>query len=246
MKNIIVLLCAALAFGFAGLCQAGTISEDFNGGNAAGWFAASPKANYGTGNWRIEDNALRQDLPGDHYKFLLRGVFASSQMVETAIALNEDGYGGITIWYKDADNWVDIFVYPATAGKGFLVVEKVNGSSRIYEYRYSYKKEACCRLKIEANSAAGNIKVYMNDIYLFTHEARTDQRLGSSGLNSGNSGGYFDDFKLTSYDVHGLMAAAEKHQCKKGGWNSFYGQSFENQGQCVSKMASSRKPGKKI
>jgi len=247
MKKIIMLLCAALAFGLAGSCQAGALTDDFSDGNTKGWFASLPKANYGTGNWRPEDGLLKQDLAGDHYKLLLKDFFVSTQTAEAKMSFNgQDGYGGITIWYKDADNWVDILAYPGYAGKGLQVIEKISGSSKIYEHHYSYKKETWYRLRVDVNGANGKIKVYMDDVYLFTHDAETGQRAGLSGLNSGNSGGYFDDFKLTSSDVHGLIANDSESECKKGGWRSWAGWSFKNQGQCVSQIASSKKPGKKI
>lgn len=247
MKKILMLLCAALAFGLAGFCQAGTLTDDFSDGNTKGWLASFPKANYGTGNWRLEDGLLRQDLAGDHYKLLLKDFFVSTQTAEAKMSFNgQDGYGGITIWYKDADNWVDILAYPGYAGKGLQVIEKISGSSKIYDYHYSYKKETWYRLRIDANGANGKIKVYMDDVYLFTHDAETGQRAGLSGLNSGNSGGYFDDFKLTSSDVHGLIANDGKSECKKGGWRSWADRSFKNQGQCVSQIASFKKTEKNI
>jgi hypothetical protein len=63
-------------------------------------------------------------------------------------------------------------------------------------------------LRVDANSATGELRFYIDDIYLFTHDASTPYRTGLSGVNSGNSGVYFDNFTLTSNDISAVPEPA--------------------------------------
>jgi hypothetical protein len=85
--------------------------DNFNDGNADGWLSCS--GYYGLGNWRIENGTLVEDLNGDHFKFLVENLQVSSQSIETQLYVRDYGaYGGVTIWYQNYDNWVDVLIYP--------------------------------------------------------------------------------------------------------------------------------------
>jgi hypothetical protein len=77
-------------------------------------------------------------------------------------------------------------MYPAYSS-GLRVVERINGVSQTYIYPYTYSYYQLYELKINANSITGEIEVYVDDVYLFTHTTTTSIKTGLSGLNS-NSG----------------------------------------------------------
>ena len=54
------------------------------------------------------------------------------------------------------------------------------------------------KFRVDADSTTGNLKVYINDNYLFAHQTHTIIRSGLSGLCNGNVGSYFDNFMVTS------------------------------------------------
>jgi hypothetical protein len=188
---------------------AGTIQVDFNSGTADGWLSIAPAPNYGLGNWRIENGILVEDLAGDHYKFLLDTPYISAQSIETQLYIRDYGaYGGITIWYQDYDNFVSLLIYPGSAGYGgpgnIRIHENVNGNPFAFYYPDIVQPFTWYDLRIDANSATGELGVYVNNIFLFSHIANTPNRLGSSGLNAGNAGVYFDNFSLSSNDISAI------------------------------------------
>lgn len=179
------------------------IFDDFNDGNADGWWLSAPNyPYYGPGNWRVENQMLTQDLGGDQYKAIYNGSPIGSQSIETRLALNgPSGYGGITLWYQDVNNWIDVEVYPAV---NFVKVIEVVGGT-LYEFRhpYVYNDPAGIwyNLQVAANSQNGEIGVFLDNAYLFTYNPMTTIYSGLSGLNSGNAGGFFDDFIVQTTPV---------------------------------------------
>jgi len=86
-------------------------------------------------------------------------------------------------------------------------------------------------LKVDADAVTGELAVYLDDVYLYTYTASTQNRLGRSGVVTGNAGGYFDNFIITSDSIVG--PPTDKTQCRKGGWKSFNNPAFKNQGACI-------------
>jgi len=208
MKKIFMLLGIMLFVGLANHCEASTFFDDFNDGNADGWSAHSPYPGRSDfGNWRVEDGIVKQDNGGDH-----------------------NGYAGITVWYQDDKNWVDVF-YPY--GIGFRVMEVIDGNFYYGDYPTIFSERKWQDLKIDANSITGELAIYLDDEYIATHTVVTPNRTGLSGISSGNAGGSFDDFSLTSKPI--LVGPPTKlNQCAKKGWKTFNNPSFKNQGACVS------------
>jgi len=187
-------------FCFVQPCQADTFFDNFNDGNTDGWISAPPSSNYGLGNWRVESGMLVQNLGGDHYKFLVENLPVSIQSIETLLSTNDPaGYGGVTLWYQDPNNWVDVLIYPH--GPPLLIIEIINGAPILSDYPYRYEDFTWYNFRVDANSLTGELAVSVDGNYLFTHVVTTDHRTGLSGLNSGNTGGNFDDFRLTSDDI---------------------------------------------
>lgn len=217
---------------------AGSFSDNFNDGNADGWWLGySHHTPWVNGNWRVEDGKLVQDQPGDDFNALLEGVQLSSQAVSVDLYTNPSGYGGITIWYKDNLNRTQVFLYPVASL--IAVSEVVNGTFQSKTYSYTSSDVTWYNLKIVADSVSGNLDVYINNVYLFTHTATTTNRTGQSGVVNGNAGGYFDNFSITSDSI--IDPLTNKEQCKNYGWKVFTNPSFKNQGACVSYIESNNK-----
>ncbi|MFH1749921.1 MAG: FISUMP domain-containing protein [bacterium] len=173
--------------------------NDFNNGNADGWLSVAGYPPGTHGNWRVEDGVVIQDQGRDHFGFVLDNFSMSDQTVEAKVLWHDNGYAGITIWNQDANNWVQIS-YPYQGGFG--IWENINGNGLVYPtaiYPVEINQRIWQVLKVDTNSSTGEIAVYLDDEYLFTHTVGANApRTGLSGFNSGNAGGSFDDFSLIS------------------------------------------------
>lgn len=240
-KYLLSIVSLFLFFGVTSPVYAGTITDDFNDGNADGWImgaACSSPSWCGTGNWRVENNYVTQDYGRDGHMLLLDGYSLTDQKVQAKILWHDMGVGGLAVWRQNDDNW--IFVnYPYH--DGFMVVEKwcdtplcprdENVVSTIYPYHFP--ERVWQTLELVTHSSSGEIDVYLDDIYIFTHLAGQNiRRSGLSGFVSGNAGADFDDFSVTSSSI--VDPLTNKDQCKKGGWQLFTDPIFKNQGACVS------------
>lgn len=195
-----LMVCVALLlFGIVQPCNAQTFFDDFNDGNLDGWTIV-------TGNWRVENQMLLQDQPGDGFIALVQNLSFSSQSAEVQLYMFPPaGYGGITLWYQDSNNYVAVRLYPAAAPNQIWIHDVRNGVDNLFMYPYdALREETWYRLRVDANSQTGALAVYIDDKYLFTHTVTTDIRTGPSGLYSGNSGGYFDNFSVTGEAILNL------------------------------------------
>lgn len=175
-----------------------TFLDDFNDGDTVGWSLTALNWPGGyVGNWRVENGVLVQDCMGDHVKALVENLVLSSQRIEASMNVHPYGYGGITIWYQDPGHWVDVWSYP---GYGRIEVWEQNFDlDPVYSqtmYDFYYPGGGWNRLRVDADSRTGALKIYMDDVLLFTHQTTIAERSGLSGLNSGNYGTFFDDFKV--------------------------------------------------
>lgn len=189
MKMICLVIALTTFFAVAvAPVYASSFSDNFNDGNTNGWWLVN-------GNWRVENRMLVQDGAGDHHKALVENNQISSQAIRTKLNIGvPSGYGGFVVWYKDSNNWVNIFVYPA--GEGVFITERKDGIDTPFKYPIFTSNLVWYDLKVEADSSSGNLKVYIDDTYLFTYTVTTPNRTGLSGLFSGNAGGYFDNFSI--------------------------------------------------
>jgi hypothetical protein len=205
MKKARLALCVfVFLFGlFASSAQAATIFDDFNDGNLDGWeILGSHKDPSDFGNWHVENGVLVHDWGGDGFIALLDNLSFSSQTVETQIKfVGPAGYGGFWIWFQDYDNNVVVNVYPASGGIRLTEWENRVERSSFYPYSINYNDDLWYNLKVEADSGSGILRVYMNGEHIITHQTTTPNRMGQTGYMAGNSGGYFDDFKLSSIDA---------------------------------------------
>lgn len=66
------------------------------------------------------------------------------------------GYGGAAVWYKDADNWIDIRIYPAAPGTDLWIGENINGTKTTSMYQYSGHEAQWHTLKVDQTSIGNN------------------------------------------------------------------------------------------
>ena len=79
-----------------------TFSDDFNDGNADGWWLGpSIHTPWVNGNWRVENGTLVQDAPGDAFVALVQNIEVSSQSLTTDVfPYQVAGYAGVTFGIK--------------------------------------------------------------------------------------------------------------------------------------------------
>jgi hypothetical protein len=201
--------------------QAITITDNFNDGNADGWISVAGYPPGTFGNWRVSNGAVIQDQGHDGFMFLLNNFPMSSQSVEAKIQQIADGGNGLTIWYQDENNYVWGW-YPGSNGN-FVVTEKVNGTFVDTLYPLQYNEKTFKTVRLDANSLTGEIAIYFDGDYLATYMATTTNRTGLSGFVSGNGGGSFDDFSVTTVPLpsavlllgSGLLRLANYRRRKK-------------------------------
>lgn len=181
-----------------------SFSDNFNDGNADGWIAVMPSSTYGRepATWRVENQQVVNTpllTSGDYYKFLFDNHSFFDQSVEARILTYDNGYGGISLWHYDIDNWVDVVVFP---GAGYLgVVESVDQVQQNYYFPFSTADNAWYTLDVAANSLTGKLAISVDGSLVATHTVVTAHHSGMSGFESGNGGGAFDDFKLTGTET---------------------------------------------
>lgn len=206
-KRIILLFMVALFIATIQPCQAGILSDDFNDGNADGWvFPFNDDLSQGPGIWNVEDGTLVQRFFGDGNSGLVDNLFISDQVIE--VTTKTKGYTGVVLWYNQVNTtWANYVAVGHNYQTGMWVAELIAGQGPDgYGYSYSYGGpwiggDTWFNLRVVADSVTGNLAVYVDGVYLFTHPASTPYRTGLSGVNSSNEVGYFDNFRVTSDDV---------------------------------------------
>lgn len=208
--------------------QANTFFDNFNDGNADGWISVAGYPPGTFGNWRVENGVVIQDQGHDGFMFLVNNFPMSNQSVETKILWNDAAYGGITLWNYDVNTFVVVSISPRTySGLSLTVDEYINGVRYNHNYPLEVLERTWYTLKVDANSLTGELAIYLNDTYLRTQALETTYRTGLTGFLSGNGGGSFDDFRLTSTNPvplpltvwllgSGLLGLAGWRRFKKG------------------------------
>jgi hypothetical protein len=206
MKRIFLIM-LVIIFGLAVNSYAGIFFDDFNDGNADGWWL-DPR-----GNWSFVNGTLLQTAHGDDYIGLVNNLVISDQVIETKV--NPSGYGGVTFWYQDNRDVnnpnkitfanVVLYVwdrYGTNPYSGLRVTEVVDGV--VYYSVYDHlTKPVWYDLAVDVNSSSGKIEIYVDGNHELTYDSfiANENRIGQSGIYSGNDGAYFDDFRVTSNDI---------------------------------------------
>lgn len=131
------------------------------------------------------------------YMAFADGLEVSDQVIDSSMKfVGPAGSGGFVVWFHDYENLVFIRVYP---GSGSIWIDEFrDGESTNTQYAYpiNYNDNLWYDVRAETDSSSGDIDVFINDVKIFTHHVNTNFHIGKSGLLSGNSGVYFDDFSL--------------------------------------------------
>lgn len=173
------------------------IQEDFNGEFNNEWVSVYGHLAYGFGNWRIENNMLREDSGGNARIFVLDNYVAEDQTVEADIIVRPiSGGAGITVWYDTDTDWVSVNLTPRGLTP-ISVTERVGGYVTGLSYDYPVSLSTWYNLKLITDSSTGEIEIYLDDEYLFTYQSTAVIRSGRTGFKTGNAGGDFDNFRLT-------------------------------------------------
>ncbi len=128
------------------------------------------------GNWRVEKGQLVQDEVGDHYIALVEGAALGDQIIEARTkARAPAGYCGITLWYRDVNNWVEVYIYPGM--RKIWVLPNIDGSAyrgaNLEQVGHDYAFDAATNIwyevKVEADGDTGELTVYVDGEKIFTH-----------------------------------------------------------------------------
>jgi hypothetical protein len=201
-KGVFVIVLLALLCFPTTKSYAGSFADNFNDGNANGWvFPYYPDQSQSEGKWSVENGTLVQQNGSDNNRALVDNLLVSDQVIETQ--LSTLGYAGVVVWHSD-NHWVAIML---NSSAGIWINEFFNGKGTTYYYdQYWIARLQWYDLRVEANSTTGVLTVdvtgYNNTDISFTHSVSNPYRSGTSGLWSGNEVGYFDNFSLTSDDIH--------------------------------------------
>jgi hypothetical protein len=173
--------------------------DNFHKGDTDGWIFVSRDGRVTDPDmsWSVEDGRLLEDSGYDAQMALVENIsFKSQTLVVQADILGSSGWGGIILWYKDLDNFIDIGSY--ANGAAIYVGEYFNGIAYGAAYTNTSGELPLSGFRADANSETGNIDFYVGGVYVFTYTAHTNSRTGLSGLIAGNDGAYFDNFEVTS------------------------------------------------
>ena len=175
------------------------IFDDFNDGNIDGWEAiGSHKTPSDYGSWEVIDQELLGTGGGDGYMMLIEDASFTNQVVEVdANFIDPAGYGVFVLWYQDYGNLVFVKVYPGAGGLEIFEWENGVETRTFYPYYINYHDNLWYNVKAEVDSESGELNVYINGIKEISQPLTTTKRFGSTGLMNGNSGSYFDNFRLS-------------------------------------------------
>jgi hypothetical protein len=199
MKKILILASIMLFAGFIKPCVASTFSDDFNDGNLDGWISLSgfPVPCYG--NWQISNGVLIATPQCDYPVLAVKDNVFSDQAIESKFMWYQDSPIGITLWWQDTANYVKIF---QRYQGGAVVLERVGNYDKYTFYPNDIWELKWHTIKVIAKSSTGEIEVYIDGNYLFTHTVQADAvKSGLSGFNANGAGGEFDDFRVTSNEI---------------------------------------------
>jgi len=191
---------ALVIVGISQTCYAApiTFSDNFNDGNTNGWIFTSgdDRETNPSAHWSVVDGRLQGNSPYDAQFALVNNLSLSSQTLQVQTEITHGT--GVALWYKGLNNYVSFGSYGS--GAAIYVGEWFNGVlfAPVYEHIGPPSVSNIYDWKVITNSSTGEIQFFVNGLYEFTYTAATTERYGLSGVVSGNDGGYFDNFTVTS------------------------------------------------
>lgn len=178
--------------------SAKSFNDNFNNGNSNGWLLGNSRGwPTNQGQWSVVDGVLTQTSGYDGVIGLIENEFFSTQTIELDTKLfGPSGGSGTVFWYVDDYN----MVYVVLSNGRIEICEWSNNvcSNQYYDVDYNLNENRWVKLKVLANSDTGVVQAYMDGEHLFTHVVATTNRLGLTGVISGNAGAAFDNIILKS------------------------------------------------
>ena len=167
-------------------------SDDFSDGDLVGWFV-----DYG--NWRIEDGALHalpltpQDV-SDYKLILIDGLEVGTFSMEVWINPVANG-GTVAFWRQGWPTQVEVGLSYYTQD---LVIGEVVDTQVISEYHYggSWEPYRWYKLRVDGNGKTGEVRVWVDDVFRFSHTVQLIKPVGKIGLHSTATGSMFDNVHL--------------------------------------------------
>ncbi len=203
MKKIFYAVCILLiVFGLIASAYANSKSffDNFN----YGW-TLDPSSYFPAGTWSFVDGTLFQSGHGDWYTAVVNNLTLSDQRLETDV--KPRGYGGFIFWFQDNRDVnpndihfvaVVLYIWDPTgsnpySGLRILEVENAVETYSVFDYPTT---SHWYDLKVHADSNRGIITILVNGKKVLTYYTRLpkEDRIGQSGITSGNDGAYFDNF----------------------------------------------------
>ena len=165
-----------------------TFSDNFNDGNLTGWVI-----DYG--NWLVQDGMLVESPvdQSDYKLILVENLNTASQTIEVMLNSSDTG-GAVAFWRLDARNQVEVWLTPYW--NRLTITEAVDAQPLSFDWGGDWQRDTWYKLRIDANSATGDVKVWVNNVYLFTYTVQSARRSGMVGLHSGGFGSTWDDFSV--------------------------------------------------
>ena len=170
--------------------------DDFSDGNLDGWYVDE-------GNWTVQDGALvirrvdQYDV-SDYKLILVDNLEVGTFSLEVWLNPVNDS-GAIAFWRQGWPTQVEVGL---SSYWNTLRIGEVVNTEVISAYDYGdndgvrWQPNTWYKVRIDANSRTGRVKVWVDDVYRFTHTVQVIQRSGKIGLHSGSFGSDWDNFYL--------------------------------------------------
>ena len=203
MKKIIVSLTSVVLFLFlfSTTANAYALADDFDKLRLNKWEPAGALNNPSAAtNWHIDNGTLLQDAPIDGAVLYVKNREFSDLVTSFDIRQIWQSAGmGFVFWYQDRFNMSSVGAVP---GLQLVVIGQVyNGvdtPTYYYDITNMHDGGDWYNVKAEIDSITGVVKVYISGELVVTHTMTTPLRSGKFALETGNAGGWFDNFRLTN------------------------------------------------
>jgi hypothetical protein len=165
-----------------------SFSDNFNDGDTVGW-------SFTEGTWAVEDGALvNLGLSLSDYQYaIVDNLSTSSQTIEVTLNVGHS-LGDVCFWR--ADNANQVCVQISYYHQRLIVAEVHDTIPLEYDYGGIWAQDTWYRLRVDADSTTGDVRIWVNNVYLFTYSVQSPHRSGMVALYSGAGGTRWDDFRV--------------------------------------------------
>ena len=166
--------------------------DDFSDGDMVGWYVDN-------GFWTVENEKLisrrlsPQDV-SDYKLILIDGLEVGTFSMEVWINPVANG-GTVAFWRQGWPTQVEVGLSYYTQD---LVIGEVVDTQVISEYHYggSWEPYRWYKLRVDGNGKTGEVRVWVDDVFRFSHTVQLIKPVGKIGLHSTATGSMFDNVHL--------------------------------------------------